>query len=136
MSDSCLEQLIAEWLDGRLNAEGSQALQQLLLDSAEARSTFRKYALLDVSLHEAAATSRGSGVAERISVGVEQGGLGQPVGQVQRVSLTPFLAAKRERAPDTLRPDEPQRKSARRIRSYCGVVWGDRCRHVAGCLAV
>ncbi len=57
MSDLELEKLIAAWLDGRLDAEGSQALQQALRESAAARRKFREYTCLDVSLHELADTS-------------------------------------------------------------------------------
>ncbi len=57
MTDRDIEKLIAAWLDGHLEANDSLLLQQKLRDSAEAREQFRKYAHLDVALHEFADTS-------------------------------------------------------------------------------
>ncbi|QDU88905.1 FecR protein [Pirellulimonas nuda] len=99
MADNRLEQLIAQWLDGRIDAEGSQALQQLLFESADARSAFRNYALLDASLHEAAYASSSSGVSG-------------PVARELRSSDTPqrpdspatLAGAKLEAAPRVQRP--------------------------------
>ncbi len=63
-----LEEFIAAWIDGRLDAEGSQVLQQALRDSAEARSQFRRYAQLDAVLHEVADTSGMLGPGEQVSI--------------------------------------------------------------------
>lgn len=51
-----LEHLIAAWLDGRISEAESEALQQELRDSVEARATFDTFAQLDVVLREAADT--------------------------------------------------------------------------------
>lgn len=72
MSSNDLEMLIAAWLDGRLDAEGSQQLQQELRSSAAARLVFRKYAHLDAALHAAAGTSEMSGLVGLVSAGAEQ----------------------------------------------------------------
>lgn len=67
MSDNHLEQLIAAWLDGRLDADESKALQQELIESEAARAKFRKYTHLDVALHELADTSNMQRPAELIA---------------------------------------------------------------------
>jgi hypothetical protein len=56
MSNSDLENLIAAWLDGRINEAESESLQQELRDSVEARATFDTFAQLDAVLREAADT--------------------------------------------------------------------------------
>ncbi len=57
MKQTEFENLIAAWLDGRLDEDGSQALQKKLCQSASAREEFLRYAGLDVALHEVADTS-------------------------------------------------------------------------------
>ena len=57
MAGNDLDKLIAAWLDGRLDAEDSQALQGELRESATARSKFRQYAELDTRLRDIADTS-------------------------------------------------------------------------------
>lgn len=66
MTGDSLGNLIAAWLEGRLDAEGSHALQQELRDSSEARAKFREYTQLDAALHEFADTSDMLRVAQRI----------------------------------------------------------------------
>jgi len=67
MTNLDLEHLIAAWLDGRISEAESEALQQELRDSVEARATFNTFAQLDAVFREAADTesvgaiSRGSG---------------------------------------------------------------------------
>jgi len=56
MTNSDLEELIAAWLDGRIGAAASEALQQELRGSAKARATFQRFAQLDAVLREAADT--------------------------------------------------------------------------------
>lgn len=67
MTDSVFENLVSAWLDGRLDEEGSQALQQELRESEGARSKFREFTKLDVALHELADTSGMQGPAELIA---------------------------------------------------------------------
>ncbi len=67
MQDKELIDLIAAWLDGRLDDQQSLDLQGKLKDSSEARSVFREYTLLDATLHEIADTSGMSGPAKMIS---------------------------------------------------------------------
>ncbi|MEQ8838967.1 MAG: FecR domain-containing protein, partial [Lacipirellulaceae bacterium] len=57
MSEKDFDQLVAAWLDGRLSEQDSLVLQTELRSSASARTKFRKYAQLDVALHEFADTS-------------------------------------------------------------------------------
>lgn len=57
MNSHELELLIAAWLDGRLDDEGSHTLQNALRTSRAARETFRQYARLDAALHDVADTS-------------------------------------------------------------------------------
>ena len=56
MTDSNLEQLIAAWLDGRISEAESEALQQELRGSVEARVTFQRFAQLDAVIREVADT--------------------------------------------------------------------------------
>ncbi|NNE01398.1 MAG: hypothetical protein HKN47_29130 [Pirellulaceae bacterium] len=57
MSPSDLNELIAAWLDGRISETQSQALQQRLLESTEARDTFRELTRLDAALREIASSN-------------------------------------------------------------------------------
>ena len=54
MTQPDLERFIAAWLDGRINPQESQALQEQLRKSPEARATFQRYARLDAAIREAA----------------------------------------------------------------------------------
>ena len=56
MKNSKLETWIAAWLDGRISGADSDALQQELRDSAEARALFNWYSGLDAVLREVADT--------------------------------------------------------------------------------
>ncbi len=73
MSHSDLEQRIGAWLDGRISEVESEALQQELRESAEARATFEKSAQLDAVIREVADTesvgaiSRASGTSASIA---------------------------------------------------------------------
>jgi ferric-dicitrate binding protein FerR (iron transport regulator) len=57
MSNSDLEQWIGAWLDGRISNADSEALQQELRESAEARATFERFAQLDAVIREVADTA-------------------------------------------------------------------------------
>lgn len=54
MSHPSTESLISAWLEGRLNEEESEMLQQRLRESGEARKLFREFTELDASLREIA----------------------------------------------------------------------------------
>ena len=56
MTTPDLEKLIAAWLDGRISEAESEALQQELRQSAEARATFNTFAQLDAVIREVADT--------------------------------------------------------------------------------
>ncbi len=56
MTHSELERWIAAWLEGRITSAESDALQQRLRESPEARETFRKFAQLDAVIREVADT--------------------------------------------------------------------------------
>ena len=58
MSGLDIDQLIAAWLDGRINQSDSDLLQQRLRESAESRETFRKFTKLDAALREVASGDR------------------------------------------------------------------------------
>ena len=56
MKNSKLVTRIGAWLDGRISEAESEALQQELRDSAEARATFNRYSELDAAIREVADT--------------------------------------------------------------------------------
>ena len=64
MTDSDLEQLIAAWLDGRIGAAASEALQQELRGSAKARAIFQRFAQLDAVLRETADTENFGAISQ------------------------------------------------------------------------
>ena len=67
MKNSKLVTRLVAWLDGRISGAESEALQQELRDSVEARAIFNRYSELDASIREVADTegvgafSQGSG---------------------------------------------------------------------------
>ena len=73
MSNSDLERWIGAWLDGRICDADSEALQQELRESAEARATFERFAQLDAVIREVADTesvgaiSKASGSSDSIT---------------------------------------------------------------------
>ncbi len=95
MSNLELEQLIATWLDGRITEAESEALQDQLRASPEARATFNKYTQLDAVIRETADanTVAGYSVASGFPRGFDHGVLGdseEPVAGSMR--LMPVLA--------------------------------------------
>ncbi|MDP6718709.1 MAG: FecR domain-containing protein [Pirellulaceae bacterium] len=95
MSNSDLEQLIAAWLDGRISESESEALQQRLNESPEARTTFHRYVQLDAGLREAANTDR-QGFSENdqgVSGGVMGGNLATPVAKANPLTSLRILLA-------------------------------------------
>ena len=95
MSNLELEQLIAAWLDGRITEAESEALQDQLRASPEARATFNKYTQLDALIRETADanTVAGYSVASGFPRGFDHGVLGdseEPVAGSMR--LMPVLA--------------------------------------------
>ena len=70
MNYSDLEQRIGAWLDGRISEAESEALQQELRESAEARATFSQFTQLDAVMREMADTEnlRAISQASRTSV--------------------------------------------------------------------
>ena len=71
MTDQKLEQLISAWLDGRLNESESQLLQQQLLESSDARKTFRDFSALDAAISRLA-----GGEHEIIETSLESSSIG------------------------------------------------------------
>lgn len=121
-----LEGLIAAWIDGYLDADGSQELQRALLESAAARSQFRKHSQLDAALHEVADSSgmmAASGFSSTARGWSPEQGQGAP---------TPLgVDANSARSNAVLQPDRPGRKAAAystrgafstRVFAWCGAT--------------
>jgi len=70
MTPSNLEKLIAAWLDGRIDQAGSDALQQELRDSAEAREVFRTFTELDAAIREVADMEGAGAITKAAGAGV------------------------------------------------------------------
>ena len=74
MTNSDLENLIAAWLDGRISEAESEALQQELRESAEARATFNSFAQLDAVIREVADTESTGAISQ-----ASESGLSTPI---------------------------------------------------------
>ncbi len=75
MNHSDIEQRIGAWLDGRISEAESEALQQELRESAEARATFNRFAQLDAVIREVADTESFGAISQ---AGETSASIGKP----------------------------------------------------------